>query len=498
MKYGMKLVNKAPRPFIKLLVNLCKGEYEFFRPPSSDYPVTPTECLPLEPLVSLFIGKDDLMRMLLERVLLVKTSQGGTYSLVPPSSTNGSSSSISETISYLFIDIHLKEYRNCINMLQASQGISTSNEIKELKTNLKHTEELIITFLDLNEIQPDNLKIKLLFHTYHFQPGMLFLMEKKSSPEILLQKYMEIGDSKALFRLLRKEGRKRSEISSIILQYFVQSVPPPILKSPTSSPTRPGNSSPKKDPSRVKDSDDEEEEEDEDDEDEENDDDDDDEEARWDNVCEALSIIEKEAVLSPIEILNILSSNPHLPVHVAFEFTQKQLHNLQDEVSGLTNNVHQMFKTIGYAEEDMKKIKRVEDMYKFRGVDRRNIHQKQSRKGNKDDDDDGDDDGENDQFDEFKDDSIQHGDDDNDGGDEINHLDAEEEAIDFAANIDVQFKEQTQERKKWDAIRKAQLDRACKHIFLYLCDILNKSYKSIFVQFLYLYSFYILYLILKF
>ena len=484
MKYGMKLVNKAPRAFIKLLVNFCKGEYEFFRPPSSDYPFTPTECLPLEPLVALFIGKDDLMRMLLERVLLTKTSEGGTYSLAPASSNNGSSSVISETISYLFIDIHLKEYRNCINMLQASQGISTSNEIKELKTNLKHTEELIITFLDLNELQPDNLKIKLLFHTYNFQPGILFLMEKKSSPEILLQKYMEIGDSKSLFRLLRKEGRKRSEISSIILQYFVQSVPPPILKSPTSSsPTRPGNSSPKKDPSRVKDSDDEEEEGDEDEE-ENDDDDDDDEEARWDNVCEALSIIEKEAVLSPIEILNILSSNPHLPVHVAFEFTQKQLHNLQDEVSGLTNNVHQMFETIGKAEEDMKKIKRVEEMYKFRGVDRRNVYQGQSRKANnyndEDDDDDDDDGGDNDQFDEFKDDNNQHGDDDDDGGDKTNHLDAEEEAIDFAANIDVQFKEQTQERKKWDAIRKAQLDRACKLIFLYLCEILNKSYKSFF------------------
>jgi hypothetical protein len=78
--------------------------------------------------------------------------------------------------------------------------------MRAIRRSLNATEDLILSFLDLNDIPPDDMKVMLLFHAFGFKKGQVFLLEKQNSPEALLQKYMEIGDNKGLFRLLRKEG----------------------------------------------------------------------------------------------------------------------------------------------------------------------------------------------------------------------------------------------------------------------------------------------------
>jgi hypothetical protein len=158
---------------------------------------------------------------------------------------------------------------------------------------------------------------------------------------------MEIGDNKGLFRLLRKEGRRKSEIAPIILTHFVKSAGTSALKSAPSSPVRK--------PLRGKDSDDED---DDDEVDEEEDADSLDGEGKWDDVLEALSIIERDASLSPMEVINILAQNPQLPLSVCFDYTRRYLQATQSEAATTAGLVDNMRSVVSHAEDELEALKK--------------------------------------------------------------------------------------------------------------------------------------------
>lgn len=54
-----------------------------------------------------------------------------------------------------------------------------------------------------------------------------------------------------------------------------------------------------------------------------NDDDEDDE--RWDDITEVLTLIEKESVLTPTQVIAILSQNPQLPLHIVSNYILKTI-----------------------------------------------------------------------------------------------------------------------------------------------------------------------------
>lgn len=41
---------------------------------------------------------------------------------------------------------------------------------------------------------------------------------------------------------------------------------------------------------------------------------------RWNYVMDVMDLVEKEAVLSPLQVLSILALNPKLPLHVASNY----------------------------------------------------------------------------------------------------------------------------------------------------------------------------------
>ena len=64
----------------------------------------------------------------------------------------------------------------------------------------------------------------------------------------------------------------------------------------------------------------------------------------------ALAFIDKEGVLSPMEILHILSSNTSLPLHVSAKYLKKIIQGVQEEVSSLDRSVMEMRVVVAEAE----------------------------------------------------------------------------------------------------------------------------------------------------
>jgi hypothetical protein len=139
---------------------------------------------------------------------------------------------------------------------------------------------------------------------YGFKPGELLLLDRLQSVELLLRRYIEIGDDRAILKLLRREGRNQPDLYVHVLTYFVQNVPP-------------------KDAAHADDADDEE---------------------RWTDVREVLSLIEQQQTLPPVRVISILAQNPELPISVASRYIKKVLH--QD-----STHLHEL-------EEGVKKVKR--------------------------------------------------------------------------------------------------------------------------------------------
>ncbi len=46
---------------------------------------------------------------------------------------------------------------------------------------------------------------------------------------------------------------------------------------------------------------------------------------RWDSVVDVMDLIEKEAILSPAQVMSILALNPQLPLQIAFNYISKSL-----------------------------------------------------------------------------------------------------------------------------------------------------------------------------
>lgn len=46
---------------------------------------------------------------------------------------------------------------------------------------------------------------------------------------------------------------------------------------------------------------------------------------RWDSVIDVMDLIEKESILSPIQVISILSLNPQLPLQIAYNYMSKSL-----------------------------------------------------------------------------------------------------------------------------------------------------------------------------
>lgn len=160
-------------------------------------------------------------------------------------------------------------------------------------------------------------------HSFQFESGELFLLEKMHSSDLILQKYIETGNEKGIMRVLRREGRKDPELYVQVLSYFVKLS----MNHPKSSQ---GQSSVHRADSDDDDPSDEASESDEDD------------DEKWDLICEVLALIEKERILTPMQVVPILSMNTELPLHIVSRFIKRNLQEACEDLSKLEHDVSTM------------------------------------------------------------------------------------------------------------------------------------------------------------
>jgi hypothetical protein len=110
-------------------------------------------------------------------------------------------------------------------------------KITELESSILTLENTIMNILDGPNVQYDPGHVLLLCHMFEFEKGERYLLERQHSTDLLLKKLIENEDSKEVFKLLRKEGTKESELFIQVLTYFIDRTLPPSSSSSSSHTT---------------------------------------------------------------------------------------------------------------------------------------------------------------------------------------------------------------------------------------------------------------------
>ena len=190
---------------------------------------------------------------------------------------------MSPKVSGTLLEIYLQEYFS----------------LKQSGSNTTSIEEKIMFLLDGFNADYDSSQALLLTHAYEFETGEKFLLEKMQCTELLLRMNIESGDEKGIFKILRKEGRKDPDLYVRVLSYLVeQSI-------------------------STTDNDD-----------------------KWDSIIEVLGLIEKENILSPMNIITILGKNPELPLFVASKYLKQAINLTEDDIGQLEEDVAAMKNTV--------------------------------------------------------------------------------------------------------------------------------------------------------
>lgn len=92
---------------------------------------------------------------------------------------------------------------------------SSANELKAIEVK-------IMGILDGHASEYDFDRALLLTHSYGFDLGSRYLLEKSLSTDLLLRMAIESGDERGIFKILRREGGKDPELYVQVLTYFVK------------------------------------------------------------------------------------------------------------------------------------------------------------------------------------------------------------------------------------------------------------------------------------
>lgn len=236
--------------------------------------------------------------------------------------------SLPASVTELLLELYLVEYQasRCELMEKtASVGVlSSGRSVIEISNHLKRIEEKVLGILDgasSANSEYDPSAVLLLTQAFGFDAGELFLYDKLQSTDLILRKHIETGNERGIMQVLKREGRKDPELFIQVLNYFVK----------LSMLSGGGGGDSTSTGARHTSSDSDEDEE---------------EDEKWDPISEVLSLVERENILTPMQIIPILSENPNLPLHVVSRFIKKGLQNTSDEVLSLEHDVQHMRRII--------------------------------------------------------------------------------------------------------------------------------------------------------
>ncbi|CAM9660205.1 unnamed protein product [Pylaiella littoralis] len=198
----------------------------------------------------------------------------------------------------------------------------------------KQREGEVMALLDNPRAGYDADHALVLVQMLNFRPGQLYLYEKLYMTDLVLEHYVDTGDTRNMVRVCRKEGNNNPDLWVQVLGYLVNSASSvdPQQSSPdgdgdgdgdgnlgshyhsssaaaaagggggTAGTGDGGDASSEEGDGGVGG-----------------------EEGRWDDVRELLALIERDQVLSPLRVVSILSQNPQLPLWVTRGFLPRYL-----------------------------------------------------------------------------------------------------------------------------------------------------------------------------
>lgn len=124
------------------------------------------------------------------------------------------------------LELYLDQY----DKLKRSSVASSTAKVNGIPLLSEHQRKVAITQLEAKVMNMldgtvatdyDTGHALLLVHSFNFLPGMLYLLEKSQSVDVILGQLREKKDYPGIFRILRREGSKNPDLMLQQLEYFV-------------------------------------------------------------------------------------------------------------------------------------------------------------------------------------------------------------------------------------------------------------------------------------
>ncbi|KAM3575512.1 hypothetical protein VYU27_002617 [Nannochloropsis oceanica] len=395
--HGHRLLHAYPEETTGVLMALCTGHFPP-SPPSLPPSLDPKQRAPAEDFLHLFVDHPKWLRLFLECVMreppappslppsLPSLSGGASSVFASPTLASSSLPSSSSVVANALLDLLIQDWKeaaaaaaaaaasaaaapvptpassalsngtNIINNKSVPTPFSPSSRLSEtngmksssaptMKEQVKHTvaslkaaESALLSFLETYHGRYDEDQALVLVQMHNFKPGQLLLFDKRRQVEMVLEHYMEAGEvGLVLQRMGRKENKKNAALWGKVLAWVVG---------------RAGKKE-RKEGSEEKESDDEEVEDDEDEDEEVSED----EEAVWDDVMRVLQMVEREHVLPPHLVIDMLSQHANLPLFVVRPFLTRLLKEAYSDVHTSQQKINSLRKSTTEKRAEVKDLR---------------------------------------------------------------------------------------------------------------------------------------------
>jgi hypothetical protein len=188
--------------------------------------VIPTERLPIAEVMYLFTADQASLLSLLEG--FVEASPGR---VLPAKVSTTLMEVYLQRYGQLSLQLHVLQEQQLQASSPTARGSATqspppsaqrSDQQKGVENALQVVEAQVMGLLDGAHAQYDPAHALLLCHSFGFERGQRFLLEKQQSTELLMRMLIQGNDSKEVFKVLRREGSKDPDLYIQVLTHFVQ------------------------------------------------------------------------------------------------------------------------------------------------------------------------------------------------------------------------------------------------------------------------------------
>jgi len=294
--HGPRLLRLQPDAITALFVRLVTGELDALRHGTSgmggDEKASPLSSrIAVDDVIAVYVDDTAQLCMFLEALLDHRRTHHGAP--LPPRAAES------------LLELYLEEYRlssDHVAELLAARAPKADQSTARKSNSLLEKKVLGVLDGHLTDTY-DVSHAMLLVHAAGCEAAERFLLDKVNSSELLLRKHIERGDAKGILKVLRREGRKDPELYVQVLSHFVQQA----LAEPE---------------------------------------DEDAAEERWDDLNEALRLVEAEEALSPMQVVHVLSQHPQLPMSLISRFVGDALSSTCDEIASLERSVISLAHTL--------------------------------------------------------------------------------------------------------------------------------------------------------